>query len=109
MTDLILAKVVKRSSGKPDRKTRVHVSVPQKREDEICQQPHFKDGSDKEWADWRKQQVTAQRKVIDACVLPLLGDEVKANFSQKAGCPCGCSPGFILTGHSGSDIWIDLK
>ena len=33
-------------------------------------------------------------------------------FSQKAGCKCGCSPGFRLT-HSnastvGQDIWVDV-
>lgn len=27
-----------------------------------------------------------------------LGPEVKFSWSQRAGCTCGCSPGFIITG-----------
>ena len=35
---------------------------------------------------------------------------VKAAWSQKAGCSCGCSPGFILTGTDQRfDIWAKYK
>jgi hypothetical protein len=32
-----------------------------------------------------------------------------ASWSQKCGCSCGCSPGFRLQGHVGSDIFIDVE
>lgn len=34
-----------------------------------------------------------------------------ARWSQKAGCSCGCSPGFILTGSGvrNTDFWVTLK
>ncbi len=36
--------------------------------------------------------------------------EVKASFSQIAGCSCGCSPGFIVKGIVGGQaIYVDLK
>lgn len=36
---------------------------------------------------------------------------VKLNWSQKAGCSCPCSPGFILNGDAapvGGDFWVKL-
>lgn len=30
-------------------------------------------------------------------VLNVVDDDIKFNWSQKAGCSCGCSPGFIIT------------
>ena len=32
-----------------------------------------------------------------------------AQWSQKAGCSCGCSPGFIIKGHVGKEIFVTLK
>jgi hypothetical protein len=29
-------------------------------------------------------------------------------WSQKAGCSCGCSPGFILHGVRGEEFWADV-
>ena len=34
---------------------------------------------------------------------------IKANWSQKCGCSCGCSPGFKLTGLYGNNIFVDIK
>jgi len=37
-----------------------------------------------------------------------LKTEVKATFSRKAGCPCGCSPGFCLSIVERVDILKDI-
>ena len=29
-------------------------------------------------------------------------------WSDKAGCSCGCSPGFLITGYNGMDIFVKL-
>lgn len=45
--------------------------------------------------------------------LPKFPENTKACWSQKAGCSCGCSPGFILqTDHwalEGLEIFVELK
>ena len=33
----------------------------------------------------------------------------KANWSQYAGCSCGCSPGFILTGDYDKNIFVTVE
>ena len=33
----------------------------------------------------------------------------KANWNQYAGCSCGCSPGFILTGDNNKDIFVTIE
>lgn len=39
-----------------------------------------------------------------------LGDEVKFRWSQKAGCRCGCSPGFIVDGiYTRQDIFVTIS
>ena len=38
-------------------------------------------------------------KIVRKQVLPFLGIESGARWSQYAGCSCPCSPGFILDGH----------
>lgn len=36
--------------------------------------------------------------------------DTKAKWSQKAGCSCGCSPGFILTGHYPTEnMWAEVE
>lgn len=32
----------------------------------------------------------------------------KASWSQKAGCSCPCSPGFVLDYYSNINIWADV-
>ena len=34
--------------------------------------------------------------------------DVKVTFSQKAGCSCGCSPGFVLDHQTNFEIFADL-
>ena len=34
-----------------------------------------------------------------------LDDPAKNGFSYKAGCSCGCSPGFVLNGRVRSGVW----
>ena len=29
-------------------------------------------------------------------------------WSQKAGCQCGCSPGFIVEGHQGQNLFVTI-
>jgi hypothetical protein len=46
---------------------------------------------------------------IDLC----LPANVKASWSQKAGCGCGCSPGFLLDVHPDKvgyqAVWVTIK
>lgn len=55
----------------------------------------------------------AYRKEVLPKVFKKLGIDVSASWSQKAGCSCGCSPGFILDIHPGSCgyevIWVTIK
>ena len=55
---------------------------------------------------------TADLKIVLSKVaeqLPMYKD-AQLQFSRKAGCPCGCSPGFILKGVPGHyTIWVDLE
>jgi hypothetical protein len=30
-------------------------------------------------------------------------------WSQKAGCSCGCSPGFIVDGPKGKEVYVTIK
>jgi hypothetical protein len=41
---------------------------------------------------------------------PRFNKDVKMGFNQKAGCSCGCSPGFVVRDESckGYSIWVDL-
>lgn len=57
---------------------------------------------------------TRPHKLYRAEVLPqlfrLLGlNDVQVSWSQKAGCRCGCSPGFIVkTDNVAYDIYVDV-
>jgi hypothetical protein len=44
-------------------------------------------------------------KIFKKLKIPI---NTKAKWSQKAGCNCGCSPGFILD-HYGEDIFVDVR
>lgn len=55
-------------------------------------------------------------KVVKEYFLPtlqkLLNRNVDIRFSQKAGCSCGCSPGFIVEDKDflpSNDFWMDDK
>ena len=34
--------------------------------------------------------------------------DTKASWSQRAGCRCGCSPGFVLNTTGASDLFVDV-
>ena len=61
---------------------------------------------------YNKSIVKAKREMLNS-VLPLLCDapeELKITFSRKAGCSCGCSPGFLIKGlPARTDIWVELE
>jgi hypothetical protein len=43
-------------------------------------------------------------------LLKIINRDVDVKFSAKAGCSCGCSPGFIINDVSVPfDIWMDSK
>lgn len=58
----------------------------------------------------RRPHTLWKPRVIDA--LRRIGIDAKLNWSQHAGCSCGCSPGFVLTSESrdlhGLDVWVTL-
>ena len=54
--------------------------------------------------EWKKQIVPKVLKQLD---LPL---NTKVQWSQKAGCKCGCSPGFILPEvYEHKDFFVDVE
>lgn len=49
------------------------------------------------------------RKLVPAVLKKAnIPSTTKVKWSQKAGCSCGCSPGFILD-YLGKEIFVDLK
>lgn len=62
---------------------------------------------------------TRPHQAYRALVLPLIrelyGQDIKLTWSQRAGCSCPCSPGFIASrpiivkGGVIEDIWIDVS
>jgi len=50
----------------------------------------------------------ARREVLRAARMDGI-DITGARWSRKAGCSCGCSPGFILAADKGKDIWIEAS
>lgn len=59
--------------------------------------------NDKAWRKYNKLEVAAQRDALDEALAALEGVEVARHyadlaptFSRRAGCSCGCSPGFRL-------------
>ena len=83
------------------KKLRVHVEVP----DETLLD-NLANRKDRPYEDWRPL-------VLEA--LASLGvTDVRLNWSQRAGCSCPCSPGFIVTGKDGSyplkgqTVWVTI-
>lgn len=60
------------------------------------------------YQEWRKFIPKALRMISKKEKLSIPSD-VKARWSQKAGCSCGCSPGFILDCEpNGKNIFVTL-
>lgn len=55
---------------------------------------------DKAWDAFNATIVAAKRAALFAGLREIVegAEEVKAKYSRKAGCSCGCSPGFVLEG-----------
>lgn len=69
------------------------------------------DGSevDKAWKRYNREERRLQREVIDEALAerPELADQLgKLTWSRKAGCSCGCSPGWIAEGRGSQDVRI---
>lgn len=60
--------------------------------------------NDKLWRAYNRAEMTLGRAAIEA-VYPEFG---KANFSRRAGCGCGCSPGFVSGTLRGVEGWIEV-
>lgn len=64
---------------------------------------------DKAFDVMNREIVAAKREVLDAVLEKMdLGVE-KIQFSKKAGCSCGCSPGFIIDGPWNQELYISRE
>lgn len=66
---------------------------------------------DKEWRRYNKAEVQIQKKIIakavqDGLIDANLAQELK--FSTKAGCSCGCSPGWRSRDYRRQSIWLTV-
>ena len=64
---------------------------------------------------WTKMG-TAAHKINVAALKTIFGESAEIRYSRKAGCSCGCSPGYIVNKIPatqqelrGKDVWIDIK
>jgi hypothetical protein len=68
---------------------------------------------DKAWDAHNKMIVAAKRSALEVVLNAIKADtdKLKIKFSRKAGCSCGCSPGFIIEGEAprGTDMFIERK
>lgn len=85
-----------RDADKPANKTRVYIFVKGETVLENLQNR-------------RHRPVTVYKKEIIPQLKAHFPDGVKFSWSQKAGCSCGCSPGFIVHGDVGREIYVDLE
>ncbi len=65
--------------------------------------------SDAEVAEINKVVIRRYRKVLPEILKQAGIPEAKASWSWKAGCSCGCSPGFILDKNYGMVISVDVS
>lgn len=70
------------------------------------------DGSDEDraWKRYNREELRLQREVLAqaTAAMPELAEQLgKLSFSRKAGCSCGCSPGFVGTAWTNQDVWLD--
>jgi len=56
----------------------------------------------------RQMQKLRRQVLREALEAEGLDPNTKARWSRTAGCSCGCSPGFILEGDTGKDIFADF-
>ncbi len=66
---------------------------------------------DKAWKKYNKIEVNLQRGIIDQAVKHGMIEEDLAKelkWSRKAGCSCGCSPGWTTRDYRRQSIWLTL-
>jgi hypothetical protein len=66
---------------------------------------------DKAWRKYNKIEVNLQRGIIDQAVKHGMIEEDLAKelkWSRKAGCSCGCSPGWTTRDYRRQSIWLTL-
>lgn len=51
----------------------------------------------------------SRRRVAARNALKQLGIQSGITWSRMAGCSCGCSPGFVLDGHRGEDVFVTMR
>ena len=61
----------------------------------------------------RDRPINEYRKLLPEVMrIAGLGEKMRCNWSQKAGCSCGCSPGFIMDARmygGGDDLHVDIE
>jgi len=100
--------------------TQVHISNPFSPEDfkdsGFKGQPEYSrkgedKALDKEWKKYNKYELLIQKKIIDQAVQDGLLDKSLAEelkWSRKAGCSCGCSPGWTSRDYRRQTIWLTV-
>jgi len=66
---------------------------------------------DKEWKQYNKAELLIQKRIINQAVRGGLLEESFAKglkFSRKAGCGCGCSPGWKAVDYGRQSIWLKV-
>jgi hypothetical protein len=66
---------------------------------------------DKLWKKYNRFEVATQKKLIQKAIdLGMIPVDVLEGltFSRKAGCACGCSPGWKSRDYRRRDVWINL-
>ena len=59
-------------------------------------------------ANRRNRPIAAYRKIAEQALIEAGIDFYQLNWSQKAGCSCPCSPGFIVKGSTRKDIYVTI-
>jgi len=62
---------------------------------------------DAEWRRYNRAELKTLRAIADKAAEGL-GVRVD-RFSRKAGCSCGCSPGFVLEGAWNQDVFVHVE
>lgn len=66
---------------------------------------------DKEWRKYNKAELKIQKRIIDQAVQDGLLDKDLAQelkWSRKAGCACGCSPGWKSRDYRRQSLWLTV-
>lgn len=64
---------------------------------------------DKEWRRYNKAELLLQRRIIAKAVADgMIPEQIiqEAKWSRKAGCSCGCSPGWIIRDYGRKTMWL---